>query len=264
MTIYRTAPTSNFTPVSNSLIANTSLSSNARLILLYLISKPPSWQVRITDLKRVIGIGRDRIYKCLAELRAAGYAVMTRLQRGVRWSFYDTPQTPDKPEPKSRLPEIQCTERPEALVKIEILEKKETTTQEPSRNNQTTVKSVVVSVQEEKPPIPLPDSIKPSQQRAANKILNTVTPEQAALILVVFNAALTSKKINNPIGYLHALTTAAKNGSLSPITGHQPTTLNERIAKERERREEAAKRAKVDNESFFNMLVRKYGYAVPQ
>ncbi len=122
--IFRTTHATNFTVLPNQ-IWNAGLSVSATAALGYILSKPPTWKIRITDLRNKLRIGRDKVYRTLQELCAAGYARMTRLQRGVRWEFYDTPQifeTSDttEPTPDSRLPEIQLTEQQEALKKNEI------------------------------------------------------------------------------------------------------------------------------------------------
>ena len=118
--IFRTKHESNFVVLPNAILTNATLSGNAKALLSYLLSRPSHWKVRITDLQNVLKVGRDRVYRYLRELVAAGYATMTLIQKGVRWQFFDTPQTsltPDtiKPVPEFHLTEIQQAERQEPL-----------------------------------------------------------------------------------------------------------------------------------------------------
>jgi hypothetical protein len=99
-------------------------------VLVYLLAKPNDWQVKIEDLRLAGGIGRDKVYRILNELREAGY-----IERVVRrdpttqqilyndYLIYDDPiasQIPPGPIPECEapLPENQeqagpLPERPE-------------------------------------------------------------------------------------------------------------------------------------------------------
>jgi hypothetical protein len=59
--------------ISRALTQDRRLSFEARGVLAYLLSKPSDWIVRIQDLQKEGGCGRDRIYRILKELRDAGY-----------------------------------------------------------------------------------------------------------------------------------------------------------------------------------------------
>ena len=59
--------------ISRALTQDRRLSFEARGVLAYLLSKPSDWIVRIQDLQKEGGCGRDRIYRILKELREAGY-----------------------------------------------------------------------------------------------------------------------------------------------------------------------------------------------
>ena len=75
MTVKRAAPGSNpFTVVLNEVINDDRLGADGLGILVYLISKPASWEVKIGDLRRQFGIGRDKAYKVLSHLVELGYA----------------------------------------------------------------------------------------------------------------------------------------------------------------------------------------------
>ncbi len=261
MTIYRTTPTSNFTVISNELIDST-IPAKAKTVLLYLLSKPPAWNVKINDIKKRLGLSSYSARQALQWLADAGYVAYQRLKSGhTIWSVYDHPN----PQTRVVMPRVENPQmgnqtdlvKTEAIIKTERLQAPEPIpTIEPDKN-------VVVSCQEERPPILLPDSIKPNQQLAARKLLSNVTKDQLTAIMLVFNTAIASKNIANPIGYLHQLVKAAQEGTLTAPSATQPTTIDQRIAKERQRRESEAKRAKVDNVSFFEMLAKEYGYQAP-
>jgi len=74
-TIFRTVDTANdrYTIVSNDLIKHNAVSGDARMLLIYLLSKPDDWTVRRTDLMRSMDCGETVIRRCLGELRDWGY-----------------------------------------------------------------------------------------------------------------------------------------------------------------------------------------------
>jgi len=90
-----------YTAVSNSLIDHPSLSPDARIALIYLLSKPDDWQLQIGDLRRVLGTGdrpcgRDKAYKVLKELRESAYVVAVEELRsgrfrGIAYYVFDEP-----------------------------------------------------------------------------------------------------------------------------------------------------------------------------
>lgn len=81
---------SNYTITPNHIFSNADLTAASKATLAYLISKPKDWRLRINDLTRALGYGRSKAYKCLHELRLAGYAFMKRGQKKVEWFFFDT------------------------------------------------------------------------------------------------------------------------------------------------------------------------------
>lgn len=104
-------PTANFTIIRNELIADTRLSVQARMVMIYLLSKPDTWQVNpaqlatIADNSRIPFKGRA-VYAALNELIDAGYIKrqVVRGERGIaahRYTVYDSPQV----EPCKMLPE---------------------------------------------------------------------------------------------------------------------------------------------------------------
>lgn len=261
-TIYTTAHTSNFTVISNSLI-NSAIPAKAQKVLLYLLSKPGDWKLRVTDLKHRLGLSTYSVRQALRWLMANGYAHFERLKTGfTHWFIYDTPKLKQAVSPDLKpCVEIPHVEIQSVLSNTEVLPKTD--------NNYSTAPAirevednVVVSNAgaEDGPPIPIPipDTLNGSQAKAAKTLLSNVTPEQAALILVVFNSAMQAKRVSNPIGYLHQLVKAAQDGTLTAPATPQQQTLDERIAKQREVLKTAQNR-KIDNATFFEKMRKQYG-----
>lgn len=72
-TIIRTPKERNYFSVARATAQDSTLSFEARGVLLYLLSKPDDWIVQPADLMREGGIGRDKAKSLLKELREAGY-----------------------------------------------------------------------------------------------------------------------------------------------------------------------------------------------
>jgi DNA-binding MarR family transcriptional regulator len=256
-TIYRNTHTSAFTALDNALLCS-ALDATAQKILTYLLSKPTSWRLRATDLKNTLGLTYYKIKKGLRILKALGYVTLQRLTTGhTVWRVFETPIQTETP---AVIPSVDFrhVEIEPILTNTNLIEN--TNKQLPDRPQTlpSNKQSVVVSIMDEKPDIPLPDTLKGSQAKAASKLLRNVTETQAALILMVFNSAMQNKRVNNPIGYLHQLVKAAQEGTLTAPAMQQQQTLDERISKQREALKTAQNR-KIDNVSFFEMMRKQYG-----
>ena len=69
-----------YTAISNALIDHPTLSPEARLVLIYLLSKPDDWQLQVNDIRRLLGTagkpcGRNKAYEVIKELKASAYVV---------------------------------------------------------------------------------------------------------------------------------------------------------------------------------------------
>ena len=274
-TIYRTHHDGNFVILPNQ-IWNAGLSVSATAALGYILSKPPTWKIRITDLRNKLRLGRDKVYRTLQELCAAGYAKMTRLQRGVRWEFFDTPQifeTSDttEPTPDSRLPEIKLTNGQGALKKNEIplviIEEKQLQVAPVTLNDPAPKKEIVVAQIEEIKPITAPTLPDPEIVKAIEKLtvtqsikpsliktLAALTLVEAKAVLAILSRAITLGTVKNPAGYAVELSKRAKDGTLTPLTTNYQPTLSERLAKQEADRQEDAKRHKITNEQWVAMM----------
>jgi hypothetical protein len=95
-----------YTAISNSLIDHPSLSPDARIALIYLLSKPDDWQLQIRDLRRVLGTGdrpcgRDKAYKVVKELKESAYVIAVEELRSGRFhgiTYYVFDEPVDDPE----------------------------------------------------------------------------------------------------------------------------------------------------------------------
>lgn len=70
--------TEKFTIVSNTIIEDTRLSFKARGVLIYILSKPDNWVVRVEQIAKANGCGRDSLQSALREIEAAGYLTRTK------------------------------------------------------------------------------------------------------------------------------------------------------------------------------------------
>jgi len=79
--------------INNELINDSNLQWNDLGLLVYLLSKPETWQVNVKHLTTVRSSGRDALYASLKRLRDAGYAYYKRGSDGrTTWFIFDTPQ----------------------------------------------------------------------------------------------------------------------------------------------------------------------------
>lgn len=97
--IYRVKKEARFTVIDNQLATDSRLSFGARGLLVYLLSKPDNWEVRMSDLINASPAGRTAVTRMVKELEDAGY--MRRVQeRSTDGTFgqghtevYESPQS---------------------------------------------------------------------------------------------------------------------------------------------------------------------------
>lgn len=78
-TVFRNAsPDKNFTVLRNEVIEDTSVSADARFLLIACLSRPRDWEFNRTWMMRITGYGRDKTDKLLIELANAGYCAKDR------------------------------------------------------------------------------------------------------------------------------------------------------------------------------------------
>ena len=115
--INRSALTENFTVLPNALLNDDRVTGEGLALMVYLLSKPPSWQLSPTDIRKRFKWGRDKAYKVIAGLIECGYIIKDAEREGGRFNahvyfIYDTPQIsplPEKPYPVKPYPVNQDT-----------------------------------------------------------------------------------------------------------------------------------------------------------
>lgn len=78
MTIIKRRHTGRFATISNEVADDPRLTFEAKGLLVYLLAKPHNWQVRMSDIRRMGGIGRDKAQRLMGELIDAGYVLRER------------------------------------------------------------------------------------------------------------------------------------------------------------------------------------------
>ena len=99
MTIIRNKRINNFTTIQNSLINDQRLGWHDLGMLVYLLSKPDTWKVRVDVLVKERNLGKNAVYEILKRLREYGYAKLVKFSDGsTEWYIYDNPnlQNPDQ------------------------------------------------------------------------------------------------------------------------------------------------------------------------
>lgn len=103
VSIIRAARKSQFYVLPTTTIEDNRLSWEARGMLVYLLSKPDHWEVRVEDLlartRNCLGkrAGRDKVYGILTELQMAGYVLRQYDRQGGTFKgvTYEVSETPD-------------------------------------------------------------------------------------------------------------------------------------------------------------------------
>lgn len=97
-TIRRGVRNARYTTVPNHVFEDSRLSMEARWLLGYLLSKPDGWIVRLGDIRKKGGCGRDKARSMVSELVDAGYAEKEAARKdgkfnGLAVVIYDEPIT---------------------------------------------------------------------------------------------------------------------------------------------------------------------------
>lgn len=215
-TIHRTAPSSNFTIFANDLI-NSSIPPTPQKILLYLLSKPETWQVKTHDIQKQLSLSTYAVKQGLRWLLKAGYAAYIRLKSGhTIWKIFDKPQVAHSPaiSPQVEFPQVEILP---VLVRTETAINTETTTLPtmpepvPAQENDD---DVVVSVSE----LIFPSQLNPSQKKAAKHVIKKIeAPELRQEVLFALAYAMTNGMVKSPVAYLQGLVKRANEGTFESI-----------------------------------------------
>jgi hypothetical protein len=88
MAVFRNKSRSEFVTVANGFIGDSGISAGAKVVLIYLWSKPYDWEVYVTDIVKHMKEGRDSVYKSFRELLDLGYIHRRRRRMGASGRFH--------------------------------------------------------------------------------------------------------------------------------------------------------------------------------
>lgn len=288
--IIKTPVTTNYFSAPNHIAQDNTLSDRAARILTYAASLPANWRIIPKQLMKYFNWGRDSTYKALRELCVKGYAILKRGKQFAEWIIYTTPQAPEILQATSgaapKNPDFKNSSQTDALQSNKDLQKTEITTTAFGTVQITDASPApatpIVVVENDlidqqatttRDPLPTPTKavddaqqaiagIESKHQITARRALSRLTEEQAQMVLVAFSLQCSKTTIANKTGYLIALVQSALNGSFSPVAAPQAApamTAGERIARERQRQQEAAERGAMSNTEYFEWLRKNFG-----
>ena len=110
-------PESGFTVIKNSMAQDKDLSLEARGLMLYLLSKPRGWKVRVDDIMQNCRVGRDKAYGLLNELIRLGYVIRKKIRNFGRYvkTVYEFFGERRAPFPENQQMVLPLPERPEPV-----------------------------------------------------------------------------------------------------------------------------------------------------
>lgn len=212
-TIIRTARRQHFLVICQEALEDSRLSWAARGLLVYLLSRPDNWRIRVEHLRQQAPSGRDVIYKLLNELRQHGY-VLRQFVRGdngqLQGTFYYVHETPSPP-----LPEKPYTVKPDTVepdtVKPEVLINTDvqlilSRTKSSSKRNVDCDRGLI-----------LPSPLLPEWVEACCTTIREFPDELAQQLLDELAGTIKAAKLRStPLGYLDALAKKARDGQFRP------------------------------------------------
>jgi hypothetical protein len=92
---------SGYSTIPNSVIRNTSLTAEARLMLCYIMSCSEEWVFYRNKSMEILGCGKDKYQRIIRELKTAGYLIIRPKQNaagqldGYEWEVIDEPTAQD-------------------------------------------------------------------------------------------------------------------------------------------------------------------------
>jgi hypothetical protein len=254
--IIKTTPASNFTIYANDLIGS-DIPPTPKSILLYLLSKPPSWQLKTHDLKKQLGLTAYAVKKGLRWLCAAGFAAYTRLKSGhTIWKIFDKSQVHIQeksayslvPTPQVEMPKVAF----EPVIEIKETEERKKplpATLEIHTESQEQENIVVVD-------LVFPEKLTPVQKRASKYVIKKAPVQLQQDVLFALAYAMTQGKVKSPVAYLNGLVSRATNGTFEPIGAVSTTKNNNPIIPIWQGHKPPEK---IDNNRFFADLLSRYG-----
>ena len=254
MPIYRTALTSNFTQIDNSIICS-SIPLESKAILLYLLSKPVNWQPKAHDLQKQLGLTAYKVRKGLRWLCSAGYAAYIRLKSGhTIWQIFSKPNL-QQPEENTHSPVLMPqVEIPQMAFQPVLIKTK---TEEINKPLPAPVAQKSIVVVDE---LIYPVQLNPSQKKACKSVIKKVKqPELQQPVLFALAYAMAHQKINSVPAYLQGLVKRANNGTFEATQADSSISTNKPLIPIWQGHKEAPK---IDNKIYFDNLLKQYGAKV--
>jgi hypothetical protein len=221
-TIFRTFPASNFTIYANDLISS-DIPPTPKAILLYLLSKPDTWQVKAHDIRKQLGLTAYAVKNGLRWLLVAGFAAYTRLKSGhTIWRIFSNPKVAHNAafaQPKTSyspviLPQVEIPQvafQPVLVITETEVRKKPLPAppvHEPDRESIVVVDYDLI----------YPEQLNPEQKKAARHIIKKVKqPELQQPVLFALAYAMAQNKVKSAPAYLQGLVKRANNGTFEPV-----------------------------------------------
>jgi len=212
-TIYRTAPASSFTILANDLIAS-AIPPTPKSVLIYLLSKPVTWQLKTHDLRKQLGLTAYAVKKALRWLCSAGFAAYTRLKSGhTIWRVFDKPQAQHQTETAYSPVSTPQVETPQVAIQPVLINTETEEKKRPLPATPEIPESIVVV-----DGLIYPEQLNPDQKKAAKHIIKKVKqPELQQPILFALAYAMAQNKVKSAPAYLQGLVTRANNGTFEPV-----------------------------------------------
>jgi len=234
-TIIRTARRQHFLVLCQAAVEDSRLSWAARGLLVYLLSRPDDWRIRVDHLRQQATSGRDAIYKLLSELRQHGYILRERIRgedgrlQGTSYYVHETPSSP--------LPENPYTVKPYTAKPDPVFQEVLPNTELPSTEVQLILskeKSSSMRSMDCGRGLILPSSLRPEWISACCEILTEFSDELAQQLLDELAGVIQVTQLRStPLSYLDALARKARNNRFKPNKGLS-------VAASRERQREVA------------------------
>jgi hypothetical protein len=167
-------PDYRFVQISRETAQDRLISYQALGLLTEVLSRPDNWEVNVTDLRKRVGAGRDKVYSILRELRAAGYVQLV-IERDEKkrvvsstYVFYEQrvvesplPEKPDTEKPDTEKPHVYIYESGTGEIKEKITGAKSKSTDLPTDDELTDFEAYVLPLTAADAPVHTPQ--KPAQ-----------------------------------------------------------------------------------------------------
>jgi len=133
--IVRSRRSSSYTVINNRIINDEKLDWKELGLLVYLLSKPDSWEVSVTHLAKIRKTKTNGVYSVLKSLRDIGYIAMNKQASGkTNWVVYEKPnqEKPNQEKPNQEKPnqEKPNQEKPNEDLGIQVSTERAVSTEE--------------------------------------------------------------------------------------------------------------------------------------